>query len=345
MSVLAEEQSEVRNSSTDAPPAVELHLHLEGALSAERALQWYLDTPGAEAPKAHYFAYADGRPFALGDPPHPRLRWHYSDLMGFLYCFGWASQLLRSASRYVTLLDDLAASLRAQNVRYAELFVAIGQMHHARIDPDRILPALAERAAEIEAMGGPTLLFIADSTRQWGVPACQKVLDSALRLQEHRIVGFGMGGDETAIRAREFKAIYRRAAEAGLGLSCHAGEGTSADAVREVVEELDVRRVGHGIAAVQDPRLLAELAAAEVVLEVCPNSNLRTGAWKPADGAHPLFALDAAGIRIVLGSDDPGYFDTDLRREEEWARRAGASEERIGAWQEFARAARFPRSG
>lgn len=295
--------------SADREPAIELHLHLEGALTARRALTLAggaTDVP-RDAPEG-CITETEGVP-----------RWSFDSLRGFLEAFGWASRQLRSAAAYTAVLDDLAVSLRAQDVVAAEVFVAFGQMHRGEIDPAAILPALAARAGEIESEGGPAIHFIADVTRNWGVAAADRALDAALSLQEHRIVGFGMGGIETSLRARAFRRVFRRAASAGLGLSCHAGEGTTPDAVREVVEELEVRRVGHGIAAAQDEVLMRELRAEGVVLEVCPTSNEKTGVWDPRQ-PHPLLRLLEFGVPVVLGSDDPAYFGCTLRSEVERVR-------------------------
>jgi aminodeoxyfutalosine deaminase len=216
------------------------------------------------------------------------------------------------------VLEDLLRSLDEQDIQEAELFVAIGQMHRFGTDPGLILPALARLAAEHADRGGCQVWFIADSTRQWGVGAAERVLDTALKLREHRIVGFGMGGDEGGARAREFRALFRRAREHGFGTTCHAGEGTTPEAVLEVVEELEVTRVGHGIAAAQDPGLMRQLASAGIVLEICPTSNRRTRAWDGQD-RHPLFTLLEHDVPCILGSDDPAYFGSSLRGELNWA--------------------------
>jgi adenosine deaminase len=236
--------------------------------------------------------------------------------------------LLRDGASYLSVFDDLLRSLDDQSIAEAEVFVAIGQMHRLGSDPADILPGLARRAAEHAERGGCSVWFVADATRQWGLRAAERVLDAALELREHRVVGFGMGGDERGARAREFRALYRRAREHGLGTSCHAGEGTAADAVLEVVEELEVSRVGHGVAAVSDPGLMRQLAEAGVVLEVCPTSNRRTGVW---DGAspHPLFTLLDHGVPCILGSDDPAFFDSTLRGELAWAESAGLEPARL----------------
>jgi aminodeoxyfutalosine deaminase len=259
-----------------------------------------------------------------------RPRWEFDDLLTFLELFGWSTRLLRDASSYVDVLKDLLRSLDEQDIREAELFVAIGQMHRMGTDPTTILPALARVAAEHADRGGCQAWFIADSTRQWGASAAERVLDTALDLRAHRIVGFGMGGDERGARAREFRALFRRAREHGLGTTCHAGEGTTPDAVLEVVEELEVTRVGHGISATQDPDLMRQLAAAGIVLEVCPTSNRRTRSWD-GEGRHPLFTLLEHGVPCILGSDDPAYFGSSLRGEIEWAVQEGLDRASIEA--------------
>ncbi len=309
--------------------AAELHLHLEGALTARRALT--LASSATDVPSP---------PAGAIDETSRGVQWSFGSLRGFLEAFGWASRQLRDAAAYVAVLDDLAVSLRAQRVSAAEVFVAFGQMHRGGVEPRVIVPALAERAAEIEAEGGPSIRFVADVTRNWGVAAADRALDDALDLQRHRIVGFGMGGIETSERARAFRGVFRRAAGSGLGLCCHAGEGTTAESVREAVEELEVRRVGHGIAAATDPVLMRELRDEGIVLEVCPTSNERTGVWDPAT-PHPLLTLLDHGVPVVLGSDDPAWFDctlrSEIRRVSEW----GVPERTIDAMIERAFAVRF----
>ena len=283
------------------PPVAERHLHLEGALTAGRALAFAERDQRDDIP--------DG---LLRDGAQPQ--WKFDSLLGFLELFGWSTRLMRDAASYVAVLKDLLRSLDQQDIREAEVFIAIGQMHRTGADPAAILPALARAAQDHGDRGGCRVWFIADGTWQWGTEAAESVLDAALELRDHRIVGFGMGGDETAVRARDFREIYKRARAEGLGVTCHAGEGTSADKVLEAVSELEVPRIGHGIAAAQDADLMRQLADAGTVLEVCPTSNRRTGAWD-VHGRHPIFTLLEAGVPCILGSDDPAFFGCTLRSE------------------------------
>jgi adenosine deaminase len=308
----------------------ELHLHLEGALTGARAL--VLAAAAIDVPSA---------------PPDSIVglglsaRWSFTDLGEFLQLFGWGTRLLRTPDIYALVLDDLAASLCQDEVEYAEIFVAFGQMRRVGVDPRNVMPVLAARARELEERGGPSLHFIADATRQWGVVEAECVLDQALELQPHRVVGFSLGGDERAVPAREFRGIYRRAAESGLGLTCHAGEGTGPDAVRAAVEDLGVSRVGHGIAAVQDQSLLRELAEEGVTIEVCPTSNECTGVWRPSEGVHPVVELLESEVAVVLGSDDPAFFACSLASEEKRLVNWGVSDERLRRMEEDAIGARF----
>jgi adenosine deaminase len=94
----------------------------------------------------------------------------------------------------------------------------------------------------------------------------------------------------------------------------HAGEHAGPESVRAALELPGVVRISHGVRAVEDPALVADLAARGTVLEVCPTSNVVLGVY-PSYEDHPLPALRAAGVRVTLGSDDPPYFGTTIGRE------------------------------
>ena len=107
--------------------------------------------------------------------------------------------------------------------------------------------------------------------------------------------------------------------DAGLGITCHAGEWAGPESVRGALT-LPITRIGHGVRAIEEPELVAELAERGIVLEVCPTSNVVLGAY--ADyGAHPFRALRDAGVRVTLGSDDPPYWQATIGGEYAVARR------------------------
>jgi aminodeoxyfutalosine deaminase len=102
----------------------------------------------------------------------------------------------------------------------------------------------------------------------------------------------------------------------------HAGEVVGVESVRGALEALDADRIRHGIRAVDDPGLVREIAGRELVLDVCPISNLRTGAVRSLDD-HPLPQLVAAGVKCSISTDDPQVFDADLTRDYEAATSMG----------------------
>ena len=119
------------------------------------------------------------------------------------------------------------------------------------------------------------------------------------------VVGVDLHGDEQTFPSPQpFVAAFRLAAQAGLGRQAHAGEGAGATSVWDCLHGLDVQRIAHGVRAVEDPALVAHLAQAGVVLDVCPTSNVRTG-LAPSVAAHPIRALHEAGVRVTVSSDDP----------------------------------------
>jgi aminodeoxyfutalosine deaminase len=134
----------------------------------------------------------------------------------------------------------------------------------------------------------------------------------------------------------EFQAVYHRAAELGLHRLIHAGEVGGPDKIREAIELLGVERIGHGIAAINDSALRDLLAERKIPLEICPQSNLCTGALarqlarKNAQiGDHPLPNLFRHGIPVVLSTDDPALFRTTLRHEYANAAQMGLSESEL----------------
>jgi adenosine deaminase len=115
-----------------------------------------------------------------------------------------------------------------------------------------------------------------------------------------------MAGDEAGYPPGPFAEAYAIAAAGGLGCSVHAGEWAGPESVRAALD-LPVTRLGHGVRAIEDPGLVAEIAERGIVLECCPTSNVVLGVFESFE-AHPLPALRDAGVRVTLASDDPPYF-------------------------------------
>jgi aminodeoxyfutalosine deaminase len=298
-------------------PKAELHLHLEGSIQPATVCA------------------LTARHGVIFTEEEVRRQYAYKDFLGFLEAFKWVTSFLREPQDYALIARDLCEHLLMQRVVYAEITLSIGIMILRKQSPERNFEAL-HRAAEAFKRRGLRINWIFDAVRQFGVDAAMEVVESAGRCASKSIVAFGIGGDEMCVATEDFRPVYDRAAHLGLHKLIHAGEVGGPDKIREAVELLGVERIGHGIAAIHDPALMDLLAQRRIPLEVCPASNLRTGALarqlKRTDVAishHPLPKLFRHGIPIALSTDDPAMFHTDLSQEFAHAREMGLTESEL----------------
>jgi aminodeoxyfutalosine deaminase len=292
-----------------AMPKAELHLHLEGSIDPPTVV---------ELAARHGYQTTEEEVAARYAP---------GDFAQFIDAFKWVTSFLRKPADYALIAHRVAKSLRAQNVVYAEITLSAGVMLFRKQDPAANFEALREAAAEVP---GIRCAWIFDAVRQWGPNAAMEVARIAAQLRSPDIVAFGIGGDELSIPTSEFRGVYYYAATQGLHRLMHAGEIGGPENVYDAVEILGAERIGHGIAVMRDPRVMDFLAARGVALEVCPTSNLRTGALarqlgRPASGHadHPLPSFVRRGLPITLSSDDPAMFETSLTKEYLHAREMG----------------------
>ncbi|MEL6236597.1 MAG: adenosine deaminase, partial [Pseudomonadota bacterium] len=234
--------------------------------------------------------------------------WH--DFTEFLRVYEVASSLLTSPEAYYRLTRAVLADRLADGVIYAEIFLAPQLIGGG--DPG----AWAEHFAAIveagEAHPGIEAGWIALCVRHMGAEAAETVARLASRTGG--LCGFGMGGDERFGHPAEFARTFAIARDGGLPVTAHAGEFGGPESVAAALDHLGIRRVGHGVRAVEDADLVRRLVEEEIVLEVCPGSNLALGLYRGWP-AHPVAALDRAGVKLSLSTDDPPYFHTDLASE------------------------------
>ncbi len=141
----------------------------------------------------------------------------------------------------------------------------------------------------------------------------------AVRFADRGVIGFGLSNDERRGLARDFDRAFAIARDGGLLAAPHGGELSGPSSVRDCLDDLGAQRVGHGVRAAEDPRLLRRLAERGVTCEVCPSSNVALGVYeKPED--VPLRTLYEAGVPMALGADDPLLFGSRLAAQYELAR-------------------------
>jgi adenosine deaminase len=298
-----------------ALPKAELHFHLEGSI---------------ESPTAVELAARHGIRITAQEVA---ARYAPGDFSQFIEAFKWVTSFLRDPADYALIMERAAQSLAQQNVLYAEIMLSAGVMLRRQQDPAANLRAIREAARKIPSL---RCAYILDCVRQFGPAAAMEVAQRAAALRGEEVIAFGMGGDELSLPASEFRAAYDFAAAAGLHRLVHAGETGDPEDISDAIELLGAERIGHGIAAMRSERLMDSLAQSGVPLEICPTSNLRTGALarqlaKPAasESEHPLATFLRRGVRVTLGADDPAMFETSLTAEYQLAQRIGLSPQEL----------------
>jgi len=283
-------------------PKASLHVHLEGAIWPETLMEIEPSLTREEI----------------------RANMPEGSFDNFIQSYIWLTRKLTEPEHYALATRRLIEHLAAEGVCYAEITLSAGVILWKNQDLARIYDAI-----HAESRRAPfTVYWIPDAIRQFGPEPAMEVARFAVDRRDDGVVAFGIGGDEARGPAEQFAEVYRFCRENGLHLTCHAGETVGPESVRAALA-IGAERIGHGISAINDPNLLAELRERDIPLEICPTSNICTGAVASLD-VHPLRRLFDAGLPIVLDADDPALFGTTISQEFELAASTfGFSEEEL----------------
>jgi adenosine deaminase/aminodeoxyfutalosine deaminase len=297
----------------DTLPKAELHLHLEGSIRPETAVE-LAARHGVTITKDEVLA-----------------RYNYCNFAGFIEAFKWVTSFLRVPDDYALITKRLAEELVRQNVVYAEITISVGVMLRRMQNVEANFMAIRD-TAQSAPFSRLRTAWIFDAARQFGADAAMEVARWSAKLQKSGVIAFGMGGDELSLPTVSFRPSFDLARNEGLHVVCHAGEVGGPELVREAFELLGAERIGHGIAVMHDLALADSLANRRVVLENCLSSNICTGALAKQLGqpdvplsSHPLAIFLQRGLFVILSTDDPAMFHTDLLTEYSRAASLGLS--------------------
>jgi len=293
-------------------PKAELHIHFEGSVGPQLLA-----------------GILEGRRILSGEQIKELYR--FSDFSGFLQAYRRVNELLSEPRDFYLIARAIARRLAGQGIIYAEL--AYTPLLHTRrgLGHRETMSCILRGFEEARREGKcPRINFIYDTVRQWGSQAALETAELAAGdlAAGLPVVGFGVGGDELSLPARELEEAFALAESGDLRKFVHAGELGEPGPVWDAVEILGAQRIGHGVAAIKDAKLLEVLAERRIALDICLTSNVLTRTVKSFSG-HPWLELIKAGVPVTLGSDDPGFFGVWLEDELEQAARTWNLEERF----------------
>ena len=272
-------------------PKAELHLHIEGSLEPELMFE---------------LAQRNAVTIPFASVEEVRAAYAFANLQDFLDIYYQGMGVLHSEQDFYDLTTAYLARAHADAVRHAEIFFD-PQGHTTRgVAFETVIAGITRALDDAAASYGMTSKLIMCFLRHLSEAEAEATLDEALPFLD-RIDGIGLDSSEVGHPPAKFERVFARARRLGLRIVAHAGEEGPPAYVREALDLLNVDRIDHGNRSLEDPALVARLAAEGMTLTVCPLSNLKLCVVGDiAD--HPLKAMLGAGLRATVNSDDPSYF-------------------------------------
>ncbi|MGH9226449.1 MAG: adenosine deaminase [Acidimicrobiales bacterium] len=291
-----------------AVPKIELHVHLEGTVRPPRLLE---------------IARRNGMPALPADA------YEFTGFAGFVRTWMATTGALRTAADFREIVVDYAGEAASHGCVYVEGIFSPVERVRRGATWDEVFEGFCDGAAEARERHGVEVRLTPDLSRGGTVDEAMETVRWCARFRDRGVVGVGLGGPES-VPAEGLVGAFRVARDEGLAAVPHAGETEGPASVRFALDRLGAVRIRHGTRAVDDPALVADLAARGTVLDVCLTSNVRIGVVASLE-EHPLPQLVEAGVRCSVSTDDPGILGTDLAREHALATSLGVGSGAIWA--------------
>ena len=275
-------------------PKVDLHRHLEGSIRVETlldiAVKEKVELPTYDLEKLRRLVQV------YDDPP---------DFFNFLNKFNLLRGFYPNRESIERIAYEAIEDAAQDNVKYLELRYSPTHFSSMQRFPEEkviqwIQGAIDQAMKDYEIIVIPVLTI----SRNYGVKLAEHTVNLAVNYAHEFFFGLDLAGDELNFSPHPMAHLFERAKKAGMGLTLHAGEVNGPENVIEAVEIFGCNRIGHGIQAVKSEYAMKMLAEKQILLEICPTSNLHTGAVSSL-ASHPLKRFYDQGIPVSLNTDDP----------------------------------------
>ncbi len=284
-------------SSFTSCKKVELHLHLEGAASPH-FVRDICKSSGTQLPEI--FDKAGN--------------YNWQNFDQFLKIYEIVTSIFLEEKNFEALVRHVLDKQVKENVIYNEIFLGPHLWSDRPNDRwERFLNIASKVADEYEKNYGIYTYFIIVCIRHLGPEKALEASRFASNVTNKNVVGFGMAGDETKFNTLDFMRSFDFAKQSGLGTTTHAGEICGAKSVDEAIK-LGVTRVGHGVRSYESEETIINLLKKNILLEVCPGSNIALGLYSSLDD-HPINFLLNKDVPVSISTDDPPFFSTSLSKE------------------------------
>ncbi|NRA70958.1 MAG: adenosine deaminase [Gammaproteobacteria bacterium] len=299
-------------------PLTDIHRHLDGNIRTQTILelgqQFNIPLPANNA--------VDLKPYVQVVDKEP-------NLVAFLNKLDWGVGVLGNLDAARRIAFENVEDAFNAGIDYAELRFSPGYMAMAhQLNPQGVVEAVIEGINQGQEKFDVEINLIGILSRTFGVNACQVELN-ALLSQKNQLVAIDLAGDELGFPSHLFLDQFKQARDSGLNITVHAGEAAGSEAIWYAIEELGATRIGHGVKAIEDPKLMDYLALHQIGIESCPTSNIQTSTVANYQ-SHPIKQFLDHDILVSLNTDDPGVSNIEIHYEyNEAAQRIGLTNSQL----------------
>ena len=280
-------------------PKAELHLHLEGAVDVGTF---------AELAAEH----------GLELPPHEQVAdlYQYDSLADFLLVYSLVCRSIQREADFRRVTYECLIRCAHSGARYVELFFSPESHFEMGVEYPTMLAGVLAGMADAKAERGVESNLIPAINRELGPARAVEFVEMVAAHPDPQIIGVGLDFNEIGFPSEDYVDAYRLAADRGLHRTSHAGEVGLADNVRAAIDLLDCERIDHGYHVVDDPELTARCAESQIPFTVCPTTTGYTTVWRDLSAEdHAIRQMSEAGLKLMVNSDDPAMFVSDLANE------------------------------
>jgi adenosine deaminase len=287
----------------DKLPLIDLHRHLDGNIRP--ATIWQLaESNNITLPVTTFEEFI----------PHIQVQHSETDLLAFLKKLDWGVAVLKSLDdvkrvAYENVEDAFNAGLHYAELRFSPYYMAMN--HHLSITD--VVAAVIDGVQAGMKSFNININLIGILSRTFGIEQCQLELDALLNHKNH-LVAIDLAGDEYNFTGDLFIEHFKQVRNAGLQVSVHAGEAGGAKSVWQAINDLGATRIGHGVATIEDEKLMTYMVNNNIAIESCLTSNFQTGTVKDLS-KHPIKEFLNFGIKVCLNTDDPAVQGIEIKHE------------------------------
>ena len=296
---------------------IDLHIHVGGAV-APHVLWSLAHSQGFKLPTKNYFEFVE---MITARPDN------VSNLDDYLRIMHTWTEKIQSSPMAIerSVYEVIGKEFRGSRVTQIELrFNPMKRNQDSTLDLDHIIHAALRGMDRAVLEYGVRAGLIFCLAREFDHRLNSIILEKAIRYRHRGVVGIDLAGTETraleldADQVLAYQDLFQKARDAGLKTTVHTGEtrGTGAEGVIAVVDRLRPHRIGHGIRAAYDESAMRLLREQDVVLELCPTSNLHTHAVSGVEELkHIVQTFLDRGVKVTLNTDGPYLLETDMQSE------------------------------